>query len=447
MSLRWKVALSLALVGMVATVSVGLLGYRSTSSRLLDEVDSSLEDAATLLRVGTTTVRIPDRSFLDVYSVRRLDATGDVTATSFRADVPVDPTSIDTLIADPEATHIGTVASSDGERYRVLSRVAGVGGFQIARSLAETDAVLDDLRRRTTALVVLVSVLAAALGWLVASSVAGPLRRLARAADQVRSSGDLDVEVPDGGSENDEVGRLRSAFRGMLDALATSRAEQQRLVQDAGHELRTPLTSLRTNLAVLRRHADMPEPMKQGILDDLDGEVTELTDLVNELVAAASGSLADQPAEPVRLAEVATVVAERVARRRSRQVDVTVTADAVALVPRSGIERAITNVIDNACKFDRGAAPIEVVVEVTGAPGSPQMVGVRVLDRGPGIPDDELDRVFDRFHRAESTRAMPGSGLGLSIVRDVVEAHGGEVVAANRPDGGAEVGFRLPVGA
>ena len=73
-----------------------------------------------------------------------------------------------------------------------------------------------------------------------------------------------------------------------------------------------------------------------------------------------------------------------------------------------------------------------------------RVISVRVADRGPGVPGDELDRIFDRFHRVESTRTMPGSGLGLAIVRDVVERAGGEVVAANRVGGGAEIGFDLP---
>ena len=136
--------------------------------------------------------------------------------------------------------------------------------MQIARGLDEVDAVLDDVRKRTLILVVAVSLAAAAMGWLIAGTVTAPVRRLTKAAEDVGTSGRLDVEVP--GTGSDEVGRLGAAFRRMLDALALSRAEQQRLVQDAGHELRTPLTSLRTNLSVLRRHPDMEPVMQRQIL-------------------------------------------------------------------------------------------------------------------------------------------------------------------------------------
>ena len=104
--------------------------------------------------------------------------------------------------------------------------------------------------------------------------------------------------------------------------------------------------------------------------------------------------------------------------------------------PRAALDRAITNVIDNACKFDETGGPIDVVVD-----GGT----LTVLDRGPGVAVGEEERIFDRFHRAESARTMPGSGLGLSIVREVVERAGGTVRAAPREGGGAAIGFSLPV--
>lgn len=443
MGLRWKVALSLAAIALVATVAVGLVSYRTTSTRLISEVDTSIDEAAVLIRTGRGGIDIPSRQLFNQYPVRRIDQSGAVTDTSFDVALPVDLEEVGAVSGQPRLVVRSTATAESGERFRVHTYGLRNGAFQVARSLEETDRVLDDLQRRTMLIVVAVSIAAAAIGWLIANTVAAPLRRLARAADEVRESGDLDVEVP--GTGDDEVGRLGSAFRNMLDALATSREEQQRLVQDAGHELRTPLTSLKTNLAVMRRHREMPDETRSQILDDLDDEVTELTDLVNELVAAASGHLADQPAEPVDMGEAAKLVADRVSRRRQRAIDVEVVANGVAEVPRTGIDRALTNLIDNACKFDSGNGPIVVRVERTVNPERDERVTVHVLDRGPGIPESELGHVFDRFHRAAATRTMPGSGLGLSIARDVVERHGGSVHAQNRSDGGADVGFSLPL--
>jgi two-component system, OmpR family, sensor histidine kinase MprB len=438
MGLRWKIALSLAAVALVATTAVGAISYRTTSVRLVDEVDRAISQAAVQMigRIGDGRGQVPGRGLLEVYSVRVLDRDGNTLASSF-------DTSFEGMleVAAGAAAVVGSPGSLDrstvsagGESVRIHTIGLPDGAVQIARSLDEVDAVLDDIRRRTVFLVVAVSLAAAALGWLIAGTVAAPVSRLTRAAEDVGKSGRLDVDVP--GSGSDEVGRLGAAFRDMLDALAQSRAEQQRLVEDAGHELRTPLTSLRTNLAVMRRHPDMPADMHDRVLADLDSEVTELTDLVNELVAVASGDLDRQPAERISLGDLAEEVAERAGRRRSRSVRVDVLEPAVVEVPRSALDRAITNLVDNACKFDQTAGPIDVVVD-----GG----GLTVLDRGPGVDEDDRLRIFDRFHRSESARSMPGSGLGLSIVREFAERHGGTVAARPRDGGGAAIGFVLPV--
>jgi two-component system sensor histidine kinase MprB len=434
MGLRWKIALALATVALIATAAVGIISYRTTSARLLDEVDRSITEASRQMvgRADDGRFGIPTRGLLEVYSVRILDADGSTVASSFATDVEVDKDAL-AVVDYPGAVARDTI-DVDDENVRVHTIGLRNGAIQVARSLDEVDSVLADLRRRTLILVAIVSIAAALVGWLIAGTVAAPVSRLTRAAEEVGSSGRLDVEVP--GTGRDEVGRLGAAFRNMLGALAVSRAEQQRLVQDAGHELRTPLTSLKTNLSVLRRHPEMSSDMRDGVLDDLDSEVTELTDLVNELVAVASGELEAQPNERIDLPALAAEVAERVGRRRSREVIVEVRSRAAVDAPRSALERAVTNLVDNACKFDTTGGRIDVVVDG----GS-----LRVLDRGPGVEPGEEERIFDRFHRSTAARSMPGSGLGLSIVREVVERAGGTVSASARDAGGAAIGFTLPV--
>lgn len=437
-SLRLKIALAMAVLVLVATSVVGAISYRSTSARLIAEVDDSISEATTLLagRGDDNRFRIPARGLLGIYSVRVLNVRAETVNSSFEVDLPV---------SDAARSVVGVNRGFDqstvefgSERFRVHTVGRDAGAVQVARSLGETDRVLRDVQRRTALFVLVVSSLAAAVGWLLASTVAAPLRRLTRAASEVEQSGDLNVALPEPG--RDEVGRLGSAFGSMLGALQRSRGEQQRLVQDAGHELRTPLTSLRTNLAVLRRHPDMEPDMQERILGDLDSEVGELTELVNELVAVASGELADQPPQDLLLAEVARRVAARVGRRRDRsvvvEVGVHVGEEASVFAPLAGIERAITNLVENAAKFDQSDS--EIRVEVDGG-------RLTVIDHGPGIPEDDLPLVFDRFHRATASRTLPGSGLGLAIVREIVERHGGTVSAVNRPGGGASVGFELPV--
>jgi two-component system sensor histidine kinase MprB len=434
MGLRWKIALSLATVALIATSAVGFISYRTTSTRLLDEVDRSIVQASQQMldQARDDRIRVPSRGLLEVYWVRVLGSDGSVAATSFPDGVAIEPAAA-SVIGQARGFDRATV-SVDGGEARVHTIGLPNGAVQIGRSLDEVDSVLDDLRRRTLLLVIAVSMAAALVGWLIAGTVAAPMSRLTKAAEDVGASGRLDVEVP--GTGTDEVGRLGAAFRYMLGALAVSRAEQQRLVQDAGHELRTPLTSLKTNLSVLRRHPEMTPEMRDGVLDDLDSEVTELTDLVNELIAVASGELEAQPNERIHLGDLAREVADRVGRRRSRDVIVSVGTIAAVDAPRSALDRAVTNLVDNACKFDQTGGSVDVVVD-----GGT----LTVLDRGPGITPGEEERIFDRFHRSDGARSMPGSGLGLSIVRDVITRAGGTVRARRRDGGGAAIGFTLPV--
>jgi two-component system sensor histidine kinase MprB len=279
-----------------------------------------------------------------------------------------------------------------------------------------------------------VAAAAGILGWVVARQVTRRLSRLTATAEAVASTGRLDIPVDVEG--DDEAGRLAAAFNKMLSALSRSRDDQQRLVQDAGHELRTPLTSLRTNISVLRRHDRLSPETMTSVLDDLESEALELTELTNELVELATDRRSEEPMEAVVLGEVAERVAARARRRTGRVVVVDADASVVNGRPQL-LERAITNLVDNAAKFDEtGEAPIDVVIRAG---------RVEVLDRGPGIAEDDLPHLFDRFYRAVAARSRPGSGLGLAIVKAVAEAHGGEVFAANRPGGGADIGFFVPV--
>jgi len=293
--------------------------------------------------------------------------------------------------------------------------------------------VLSDLSKRILLVGGIAVGVAAIAGWLFARGLTKSLRTLTSAASEVSTTGRLDIDVNANG--RDEVGRLGTAFASMLGALSRSREEQQRLVQDAGHELRTPLTSLRTNVDVLRRHADLPAEMRVRVLDDLDTEVAELSSLVEEVVAVGSGRTSDEPVRSMRLAEAVEVAAERVGRRTGRVIDVR-TDDAVVSAQRLLLERAITNLLDNAAKFDQTDQPIEL---------SALRGRIAVRDHGPGIAPADLDHVFDRFFRAVAARSQPGSGLGLSIVTEIAAAHGGSTFAENHPGGGAVVGFTVAV--
>lgn len=439
MSLRWKIAVVLAMLAALATTAVGVASYRSTRDRLYDEVDRSLDNPAFTFDDGFSgddefdVPAGPRPRHLDIPALIEIQWIDRHEVHAITIDRPIAPSEEALrLVGRPGRSHTQTV-SADGTDYRVRTIGQPNGAIQLARPLDEVNRVLASLQARTFGVVILVTGVAALAGWLIAGQVTARLRRLTVAADSVRATGRLDIHVPEGG--DDEVGRLGSAFDDMLGALARSRAEQQRLVQDAGHELKTPLTSIRTNLDVLRRHRALTADDRAQIVDDLHGEVEEMVDLVEEIVAVAAGVASDESPSTFSLGDVATETSTRAARRTGRTITVEADESTVYAQP-AAVQRAIANLLDNAVKFDSSGEPIEVHVD-----GG----RVDVLDRGPGIADADLPLVFERFHRADDVQSLPGSGLGLAIVRDVVARNGGTVHAANRDGGGAVVGFTLPL--
>lgn len=438
MSLRLRIALVLAAIAATATVAVGIVSYRVTADRLLEAVDDSLTQAGAVAITRRFDERLFERGPLAELAVRAVLSDGTVLQTTFSDPFPITRREAD-LIGRPGRTGQRTVTIA-GDEFRVHSIGFEDGIVQIGRPLAETNEVLATLRIRTALLVAAVTALAAALGGFLAGRVTRPLRRLTETASIVETTGRLDVDpsirasATDAGSA-DEVVRLTAAFGRMLDALERSRADQTRLVQDAGHELRTPLTSLRTNLDMLARYPDLGAEERTEMLAAVRAEAEELTSLVNEIVQLASGEADDVEPEELVLAGVVTEVVRRVERRTGRAVTL-VADDSTVMVRRAALARAVSNLLDNAVKFSPAGTPIEVTVTA----GT-----IAVADRGPGVAPADRDRIFDRFHRAETSRTLPGSGLGLSIVAETAVAHGGSTFVEDRSGGGAVIGLRLPV--
>jgi len=344
--------------------------------------------------------------------------------------------------SDTEIARAGTgtafrTASVDGERFRILTQgYADVGAIQFARSLTITEDTLRSLLVRSVLFGVIGAGLAAALGWLFARRATEPVHQLSAAAERVSRTRDLGERIEVVGPA--EIRTLASSFNTMLASLDTSRAQQQQLVQDASHELRTPLTSMRTNVELLQRHANMEDAVRAEILRDVKSELIELTDLTAELVESATEVPFDvQTATVVDLHEVAATCVARAQRRHPRVIELEVAngTDAQVFADSTLLARAISNLLNNAVKFSDSDSL--VVAQVVGT-------DFTVVDRGPGIPEHDLPHIFERFYRATTARSAPGSGLGLAIVKQIVEGHGGSVHASNRPDGGARIGFSLP---
>jgi two-component system sensor histidine kinase MprB len=316
---------------------------------------------------------------------------------------------------------------------RVLTFPYGTGGaVEVARSLTEVDHSLGRIEN----LLILIAgggiAIAAALGLAVSRAALTPVRRLTTATEKVTETGDLSERIEVGG--RDELSRLAGSFNAMLGALQESSRAQRQLVADASHELRTPLTSLRTNIEVLASERALPSGERERLLSDVVEQLTEMTTLISELIDLARGEQQTAKPEEVRLDLVASEAVERARRNRPAVTFTTNLLESTVQGVPSTIERAVANLLDNAAKWSPPGGDVEVAVR----DGE-----VSVRDYGPGIDEEDLPYVFDRFYRSRSARGRPGSGLGLAIVRQVAVAHGGEVVAEPADGGGTRMRLRL----
>lgn len=255
---------------------------------------------------------------------------------------------------------------------------------------------------------------------------------LTEAAEHVAETQSLDARIEV--ARDDELGRLAHTFNSMLATLEEARVSQQRLIADASHELRTPLTSVRTNIELLQRGA-VKGKERDELLADLGSETVELSHLVAELVDLATIGRQEEPTIEVDLAGVVAQAVERLRRHSDLEIRMDLAPTTIDGMPH-GLLRAVSNLLENAAKWGREGPEIAVTL------GAGTLT---VRDHGPGIPEEDLPRVFERFYRSPEARALPGSGLGLSIVAAVIDAHGGDVFARNAPDGGALVGFTVPI--
>jgi two-component system, OmpR family, sensor histidine kinase MprB len=462
MTLRVRIVAVVSIVVAAVVLVVGVSLHRSTESSLVGEIDADLLERADALRperVANRPVSEEDLERLQEFGgfgpdlgarfrggrtdpfgrtvgfdvlARVLDGDGVVRLV---LDTEFEASTDEALLADALLEPVLSDGSSPDGDVRVVTAALPTDGFvQYARPLDEVNTVLDSLRTRTVLIGLLAIAGAGGLAWMLAGRTVRPIRDLTEATEYVAATGDLDQGVK-ATTSGDEVGRLSASFTSMLDALSASRRQQHQLVMDASHELRTPLTSLRTNVDVLQRGHELSSEDRDAVVADLDAELGELSDLVAELVDLATDVRSGEELAPITLTEVAEPVVERARRRTEREIAIE-TGRAIVLEARpEAVARAIRNLVDNAAKFSPPGAPIRV--EIQGG-------RLTVHDQGAGVPEGERERIFDRFHRVESSRTLPGSGLGLAIVRQVAEAHGGEVFAGPSPDGGAAIGFSIP---
>jgi two-component system sensor histidine kinase MprB len=437
---RTRVTLLAATAVAVAIVIASLAAWFAARTELRNQVDGLLRNQATQAQAAPFLDRPPlvglgfgrSRGFLDsqvhyqfVSSDGRVFRGADETV-----HLPV------TSIERNAASGHGSVRLRDvhvsGQHLRMITVPTDQGAIEIARSLSEVDGGL----RGLGFVLILVSgigiALAVGVGLLVARGVIGPVERLTSAAEHVATTEDFSALI--NVDRTDELGRLAASFNAMLATVQRSQRQQQQLVMDASHEMRTPLTVLRTNIEQLARDTGMSTEERQRVLADLVDEVDDFSAMVGELVDLATDRTAAERIE-VRLDRIVDQVVARLRRRAPGLVVTVESSPCTVLGDPSSIERACANVLDNARKWSPPEGPIEVVL----AGGA-----LTVRDHGPGVDDDDLPHVFERFYRAAAARSMPGSGLGLAIVDQVARTHGGTVAIARAEGGGTVVRLALP---
>ncbi|MET0728947.1 MAG: HAMP domain-containing sensor histidine kinase [Acidimicrobiales bacterium] len=448
MTLRSRLLLGTAVIAAVLALSAVVI-TRSTRAHLVDQVDEQLRAAGPRLRDRI----VGGGPRLSEIYVGRIDGMGAL-ATTFAPDLRGDTAPRPQLgAADVEALAEGeviTVGSEGDTRYRMLARPDGSQGGMTVVAVS-----LDDVDEAVGRLVAVEGiVVAAVLGvlglvtWWVMRLGVRPVRRMTATATAI-AGGDLSLRVPEE-TPGTEAGALGSALNGMLGhieaAFEQRRQSEGRLrqfVADASHELRTPITTIR-GYAELHRSGALEDPVaRDDALRRVEQESIRMGSLVEDLLRLArldqGRPLARAPVDLVALAGDA--IRDAGARAPER----TLVLDAPAPVTVDGDEDALrqvtSNLLTNALVHAPGATvSVRVTADEVGAT-------LDVSDDGPGMGPEDVARAFERFYRADASRSRlhGGSGLGLSIARSIVEAHGGEVTITSTPGTGTVVQVRLPL--
>lgn len=435
----------------VAVLLVGFILFVWAASLVIfvdNAIDKKLDageaarNVAAQVRRGTlpTVLAVPGEEADDVF-IQVVDAGGNVVAATrnLAGEAPV--TDVRPRTGEELRTVIESLPPVDlDDRFRVLGIQAAAAdgpvsiyvGTEWERVEESVDALSQALRFGAPGLLVL----SAGLVWWLVGRALRPVESIRAQVAEITET-ELDRRVPEP-AVNDEIGRLARTMNDMLDRLQRATDRQRRFVADASHELRSPLAISRTQLEIAAAH---PEAVDMGsMVDELLADNHRMERLVADLLFLARRDErgAEPVLEPVALDELMRQEAARVRRvavNTARVVPVPVLGQADDLV------RAVRNLIENAERHARSTITLSLRVAGDG-------VELVVADDGSGVPVERREEIFDRFTRLDEARSRDegGSGLGLPIVRDIVSAHGGSVVAEGGPGAGARFVVRLPLG-
>ncbi len=458
MKIRWRLTwygigfTALSLVVFIVVINFLVVGSAQKDQdellgRIADEAATALAEVDADELTQSVPPAIPDadvsdQAFFTVYDDR---------GTVYYATGTVGGETLDLPAAVVvEAIEDGSSAVSiSGVRVQVRRwENPSVGVGVVAASQSET-VIADQLLGLRWFLVVfgIIALVAAAIGaWFMAGRALRPLKLLAETTDEIGSTGDLSRRLPPV-DRNDEVGALTDSFNAMLDGIESARrdkdliiAAQKRFVADASHELRSPLTSIRANAGFLVERPDASPKDRVDATSDISQEASRMSVLIDDLLTLARADIRRDDTSDFSLVDLCGVA--RSTERRARNLDIDLTLDTpdtlIVWGHESDLGEVLWILVDNADRH--GAESVGVSIGSSGSEAT-----IEIVDDGPGIPNGEAERIFDRFYRADPQRSGPGYGLGLSIARSVIERHGGSIVAHDFDGSGATFTVTLPL--
>ncbi|MDU5452503.1 two-component system sensor histidine kinase BaeS [Pseudescherichia vulneris] len=333
----------------------------------------------------------------------------------------------------------------EGTRRAIMVNGAEVGAViasPVERLTRNTDINFDRQQRRTSWLIVgLATLLAALATFPLARGLLAPVKRLVEGTHRL-AAGDFTTRVAT--SSPDELGKLAQDFNQLASTLEKNQQMRRDFMADISHELRTPLAVLRGELEAIQDGVRQFTPESVASLQAEVGTLTKLVDDLHQLSMSDEGALAYQkaPMDVITLLEIAAGAFRERFASRGLTLSVSLPESAIVFGDRDRLMQLFNNLLENSLRYTDAGGQLLISATV-----KPTTLAMTFADSGPGVSDEQLSRLFERFYRTEGSRnrASGGSGLGLPICVNIVEAHGGTIAAAHSPFGGVSITVELPL--
>ena len=464
--IRGRIALFGAAVVAITVLIFGVVVYYLVQGNLVSQQEGTLTQRGN--QVWQLLERVPPfgRSLSAAFPVD-LDRSSEIFVQTFNAQQASEGSSGKVDGIDPEwPANVFEAVPIDHGVIRVIHPASGpairayiraltardlttINGYVIVgQATFVVDNQLADLRLFLIIGILLSLLAAGVLSWFVAGRALRPLDEMASTAEDIGRTQDLSRRLP-AMAVDDEIGRLQRSFNQMLrqleDAylrLRSALSAQRRFVADASHELRTPLTTIRGNVGLLIKRDDITTEDRTAALHDIASESERMSRMVQDLLTLARADAGYHLEKfPLDLRPIVEDVSRQAQRLQpARQVELLDGQPSIVTGNADAIKQLLWILIDNAFKHTGDGGHVQVQLQ----PGG-QWTSLVVSDDGPGIAQQDLERIFERFYQSDAARAGEGTGLGLAIARWIAREHGGRVYAANNPQGGARFTVELPV--